>query len=73
MILSQTLFENGQRPPHQGLGLGQPVGDPQQLGQVIEVSGDFTLATIARTVVLAHWQGGPVRFEVVVGVCRGPV
>jgi hypothetical protein len=40
MVGPEAPFVDGERAPHQGLCLGQPVGRLQQLGQIVEADGD---------------------------------
>src|SRR5215831_6997754 len=43
MLGSKALLVNCERAAIERLGLGQPVGGPEQLGEVVEVCGDFTM------------------------------
>lgn len=40
MFVTEASLENLEGAPHQGFRLGEPIGGPQQLRQVVEVSGD---------------------------------
>ena len=41
MVGAEALLVDGESAAHQKLGLGQPVGFLQQLGQVVEADGDL--------------------------------